>query len=80
MTHREFVSWREYHHLFPIDDLHRIYRPAALIAASDPDRKDINKTLGDFQAWLQPEPALAGFSDADARTLAAFGLKPPARG
>lgn len=80
MTHREFVTWREFHRHFPIDDAHRIYRPAALIAASDPQRKDMNETVKKFADWLQPEPALAGFSDADARTFAAFGLKPPPRG
>lgn len=27
--------------------------------------------------FLQADPAVGGYSDADRRTLAAFGLKPP---
>lgn len=80
MTQRELMSWREFHKHFPIDDFHRLYRPAALIAASSGERRDINSTIRNLADWLQPDPAMAGLSDADARTLAAFGLKPPQRG
>jgi hypothetical protein len=35
---------------------------------------------GDMDArlrWLQPEPWTADYSEADIRTMAAFGVKPP---
>lgn len=31
MLDEELQSWRQFHLLYPLDDLHRIYRPAALI-------------------------------------------------
>lgn len=74
MTQREVESWAAFYRLHPFDDLHRFHRPAALIASA---------LGGDLQSrleWLAPappDPALQHFSDADARTLAAFGVKPP---
>ena len=74
MTRREFLSWMEFHRLFPFDDHHRFHRPAVLIA----------QTLGggDQQKkldWLQPDPRNDGLSDADMNTLKAFGYKARAR-
>ena len=60
--------------MYPFDDLHRFHRPAALVAGAFGG--------GDMKArlnWLHPDPAEAGWSDADIRTFAAFGMKPPAR-
>lgn len=31
LTEDELDYWREFHRLFPFDDLHRFYRPAALV-------------------------------------------------
>lgn len=31
LTEDELDYWREYHRLFPFDDLHRFHRPAALV-------------------------------------------------
>ena len=31
LTEEEITYWREFHRLYPLDDLHRIYRPAALL-------------------------------------------------
>lgn len=73
MPASEFESWRAFHQLYPIDDLHRIHRPAALIASAMSGRVD------ERLKWLQPDHTYEGLGDADARTLAAFGLKPPTR-
>jgi len=78
MTQTEYVAWREYHRMFPLDDMHRIYRPAALIAQSM-GGGDIQPRLD----WLAPEPGLDdddGWSAADKATFKAFGVKPPTRG
>lgn len=74
MTRLEFEEWTQYYKLFPFDDYHRFHRPAALVANSMG-----GGSMRDKLEWLQPDPAYAGMSEADARTLAAFGLKPPAR-
>ncbi len=34
LTDAELESWREFYNLYPFDDYHRIYRPAALAAAA----------------------------------------------
>ena len=34
MTLDEFEAWRVFDGMFPLDDHHRLYRPAAVIAAS----------------------------------------------
>lgn len=74
MTQREYEGWREFHRLFPIDDHHRLYRPAALIA-----RSMAGGDIGPKLEWLSPDPSMAHLNESDARTLAAFGLKPPTR-
>lgn len=86
MTQQEFVSWIEFHRLFPFDDRHRYHRPAALISASsshleqDAFGAGVNARLD----WLSPQPASEGvegtYTQADLNTFAAFGVKPPGRG
>lgn len=87
MTMPEFLAWWEFHQMWPIDDLHRIHRPAAVIASSsagiDPDVP---------LAWLErrapagerveldvkkpgPSPEIV-YSDADMNTMRALGAIP----
>lgn len=50
MTLEEFNGWIEFDRLYPLNDHHRIYRPAALIAAS---------MSGDYDnklEFLSPDP------------------------
>lgn len=75
MSEKEFRRWADYYRAHPFDDFHRFHRPAALVSVS--------MAGGDVQAkldWLQPEPIPDGLSDADARTMKAFGLRPSAKG
>lgn len=76
MTQTEFVAWREFHRMHPFDDLHRLHRPAALIATAMAGG-DVQQRLD----WLapQPEPADDGWSAADRATFKAMGVKPPTR-
>lgn len=66
MPFSEFEAWRVYHHLYPIDDFHRIHRPAAMVAAA------FGGQLHARLKWLQPDAA-DGMTDADMSTLEAFG-------
>lgn len=69
MPQSEVESWVEFYRLYPFDDLHRFHRPAALVSAA--------LSGGELQSrldWLQPEPSTAAMSDADLRTLRAFGF------
>lgn len=69
MTQPEYLAWLEFYKLYPFDDMHRFYRPAALVSQS--------MAGGDMQEkldWLQPDPRNAGMSDADLRTLRALGF------
>lgn len=68
------MSWREFYKLFPFDDYHRFHRPAALVATRV-GGGGVDSAL----RWLQPDPVMAGFSEADANTMRAFGVKPPAK-
>ena len=74
LSHREFVAWIEFYKLQPFDDMHRIHRPAALIARSM-GGTEIEHLL----QWLQPPPVSVdtpeGLSAADLATLNAFGIK-----
>ncbi len=70
MPQAEFQQWIAYFRSSPFDDYHRYHRPAALIATSF-GGGDIDTRLN----WLQP-PAV-DYSDADAKTMRAFGIKPP---
>lgn len=73
MTEPEFLTWLEFYKLHPFDDMHRFFRPAALIAQS--------MSGGDMQLkldYLEP-PAAGNFSQADINTFRAFGVVPPRR-
>lgn len=73
MTRAEFLAWIDFYRLYPFDDMHRIHRPAALIASgfgggSIEDRLD----------WLHPQPAPEhDYNAADLNTLKAFGFSSP---
>ena len=70
MSQQEFAAWIEFYKGNPFDDYHRIYRPAAMLASMQ--GADTQEML----EWLQPNPLLADYSDADIKTLKAFGINP----
>jgi hypothetical protein len=70
MSQAEFIQWVEFYKLHPFDDYHRIHRPTAAIAHSQ------GWKMQDVLEWLQPDPALEGFSDADMNTFKALGITP----
>jgi len=77
MSHAEFLRWQDYYNINPFDDMHKHYRPAALISRSM-SGGDISEML----EWLQPrEPDTEeGYSEADIQTFKALGMsKPPKR-
>ena len=78
MSHAEFLRWQDYYNINPFDDMHRHYRPAALIA-----RSMSGAEIEPMLEWLQPreviEAAESGYSEADLNTFKAFGMKPPKR-
>ena len=76
MTHKEFLSWQYFYEEAPFDDHYRYHRPAVLVAQSM-SGGDAQEKL-DFLVPKQTEN-IEGFSDADLKTLAAFGIKPPAQ-
>lgn len=49
MTMAEFRAWQEFYSMLPFDDLHRHYRPAALVSASLAGGK-----LDERLEWLAP--------------------------
>lgn len=71
MTQAEFMSWVHFYKLYPFDDMHRFYRPAALIAHAGGVKLDVAID------WMQPDTSMVGFSEADINTFKAFGLTPP---
>jgi hypothetical protein len=75
MTQSELLGWREFYRLHPFDDEDRLYRPAALIAASLGGGE-----LDEHLAWLSRRPSpTAGFSEADLVTMRTSGVRPPKR-
>ena len=74
MSRDEFLAWVEFYKLYPFDDFHRYHRPAALVAAASGGGSVLERL-----EWLQPEPRIPGYSDADLNTLKAFGFKPPVK-
>lgn len=75
MPESDFQTLREFYRLYPFDDLHRYHRPAALVGSS---------MGGSYQQkvdFLAPPPDPFGvpeganFSEADLRTLRAFGVR-----
>lgn len=74
MSRPEFESWADFYEMYPFDDYHVHFRPAALIAQKF-GGGDIKPLLD----WLQP-PIISGeYSEADLSTMAAFGFKPPGK-
>ena len=69
MTQPEFLEWMEFYRMFPFDDYHRHYRPAAMVARSM-GGGEIQPMLD----WLQPDPRNDGLSEADLNTLRAMGF------
>lgn len=69
MTPDEFMQWVEFYRLFPFDDFHRFHRPAALVSQSMAGG-EIQEKLD----WLQPDSRNDGLSDADMKTMRAFGF------
>jgi len=72
MSEVEFGSWVEFYKLAPFDDLHRFYRPAALIS-----RSFSGGDVSDLIEWLQPRQKTNEWTQADINTFKAFGMKPP---
>jgi hypothetical protein len=70
MSQAEFSQWVKFYEMFPFSDYHRYYRPSALVASINGG--DMKKAL----EWLQPDPALAGLSEADVNTFKALGITP----
>jgi hypothetical protein len=68
MSPRELMRWRAFYEMFPFDDFHRFHRPAALISRPQDGR------VAQLLDWLQPDPMLAGFSEADVNTIRALGF------
>ncbi len=73
----EFAGWVEFYRLFPFDDAHRYHRPAALLYGQG--ARNPQQAVDAALRWLAPDPVAENLNDADLRTLAAFGLKPPGR-
>ena len=71
MTQPAFLAWVEFYKLNPFDDYSRYYRPAALIA-HQVRGMELDSLLG----WLERKPVVE-YSEADAKTMKAFGMKPP---
>lgn len=74
MGQDEALEWMEYYKLFPFDDLHRIHRPAALIATQQAAPKDRQKAVDAALDWLQPEPTLQGVPDSDVGMMRLLGF------
>lgn len=70
MTQHEFLYWKAFYERHPFDDLHMFHRPAALVSQSMAGG-DIAQKI----EWLS-NPIVRDYSNADLRTLKAFGLKP----
>jgi hypothetical protein len=70
MSRMEFERWMHFYERFPFDDMHRYHRPAALVA-----RSMGGSDVGPLIDWLA-HPLVKEHTDADLRTLKAFGFKP----
>lgn len=70
---QEIEEWRQFFILYPFDDHHRYHRPAARISSS---------LGGDYQKhldFLSPPAFGDQYTDADVRTMRAFGIDPSLR-
>jgi hypothetical protein len=74
MTHAEFMRWMDFYALRPFDDMHRYYRPAALVSSSFSGGKQVQERLDwlldNAQAFVRPE-----HTAADRQLFAAMGIK-----
>ena len=75
MTPSEFRAWVEFYKHFPFDDLHRLHRPAAVIAASMGGKDAYQKAID----HLAPDPIPEGMSAVDMSVYKAFGMVPKAK-
>lgn len=69
MTNAEFLTWQEFYKLFPFDDRHRYYRPAALMSHSMSGAK-----IDELLDFLQPDARNAGLTGADLAMMRALGF------
>jgi len=72
MPYSEYENWRAFYLMYPFDDVHRYYRPAALLASMQ--ATDKRRALNAALDFLQPDPVVSQLNDTDKRTLAAFSL------
>jgi hypothetical protein len=77
MTPAEFNAWAEFYQAYPFDDMHRIHRPAAMIASSQSTAASVADAIQRRLDWLQPQLPTYEYSDADRRTMRTFNMKPP---
>lgn len=69
MSADEYQSWMQFFSLYPFDDFHRFHRPAALVSASMSGGAE---AFADRLEVLQPDPVLAGMTEADRSILKAM--------
>lgn len=80
MTQPEFVDWCAFYTLHPFDDEHRFFRPAAMLGeVIGASLAGHTSKADDLMDWLNKNPVVAQYSDADRNSMRAWGLKPPAR-
>lgn len=70
MTRTEFLAWIQFYQRWPFDDLHRIHRPAALIAGAM-GGEDMQKLID----YLAPPVRVRKFSDLDMQIMSRFGYE-----
>jgi hypothetical protein len=66
MSLREFNSWVQFYRLFPFDDAHRYFRPAALLAKANGSKASIKELM----EFLQPDPVDIGDLKPDQQAMA----------
>lgn len=67
MSEIEFQTWIEFYKDFPFDDVHRYYKPAAMVAAVH------NRNFEDNMDFLQPVQIPDGMTTADYSVLKTLG-------
>lgn len=72
MTEEEFREWLEFFSMYPFDDFHRLYRPAALVSVC---MSGGNEAWQDRIDFLQPDPNQSGLSAVDKSLIKAFAEK-----
>ncbi|PZQ09941.1 hypothetical protein [Pseudoxanthomonas winnipegensis] len=69
MTEEEFSDWLDFYALYPFDDFHRYYRPAAVVAgAMSGDAKVFDHRL----EFMQPDPSLREMNTVDRSLIDVF--------